>query len=57
MGTPRESQRVLDLESAGMEGRRGGRGEAENRGNELTVGNMGPTYIPVGAPSLGNDPR
>lgn len=48
-----------------MEGRRVGRGEAENSGNELTVGlqaswavgDMRPKYVPTGAPSLRKDPR
>lgn len=48
-----------------MEGRRVGRDEAEDRGKELTaglqaswpVGDMGPTYVPTGAPSLRKDPR
>lgn len=45
-----------ELESAGMEGRRVGRGEAENSGNELTVGDTRPTYVPMGAPSLRKGP-
>lgn len=57
MGALRQSWRVLDLKSAG---RRVGRSEAENRGNELTVGlqvsrpvgDMGLTYVPTGTPSL-----
>lgn len=64
-GTPRESQRVLASESAGNGRKESRRGEAECRGNELTVGlqvsgpvgDMEPTYAPTGAPSLGKDPR